>query len=1360
MGFCFVIPAVYSDLLNSNGNNYFVKRVYDAKDLTDLLKAARTSFAATGPFYIFDHFDTFYSLRERAKQDRDVSLPLLIKAIDLLFNTIDKMGQMLTTFLQRNEEAERNSYLNLLKMVLFIKIELIEAIDKKVMQPDSPGSKKTNKKGSYGNEMHFEWDDKRYRSITQIYNVLQLPIENLWHTSIPEESFVNTCCELGYRTLETQWIKQKRVESTVFQIFGTAIKRYNHALTFPVRILQILRLHDMATVPIANGICLLNDDFGISTISAVLLKDLVETLQQVNGDVQISKHFSNFLTELGSVGSKLLVPHLSKLAEDLLNVESHVVRICVLQLMGDVVTVEMASEELSEELKESRDEYLEDLLNHVMDVSAHVRSKVLQIFTHMKSENAVPLAWHQRIFQAAADRLEDRTNTVRKSAVLLIKAFLETNPFSSKLSQQELKEKYDKETEKFLELREKMVEMSKKRTDIEDGWDELSLILMPIIEEVLSQGTQVEYSDQNIENHVQRVNDFINEKKYREAICLLKIADAKAGNASERMELPFEQQCGYYLALINSYLFLPIDDFTQAYTLQDQVMKFLEDTLAFTNTVAHVLPKIQTFLFSKTQSDVFEAIDFFTTAYLFGIENTEAGMMKMLALVWSGETEKKEAVAKAFNRVLFVTDQQGRAHSVKVVDNLCAFLSKIDAGQVEAFSVLMKEWIDMGQIDAAIITVLFERFTKKLENTTESQAQLCLLILVMASSGKSQIAKSNVDTIQMIGFGERGLRDPRYYSACLKFLMNTIEENSSKYYKRHDMDHAMITEATDVFKKIFFFPKVDNFDDVGSSFFKFIYKMSQQPDSVSQGILMDLSQKVLQISDKIKSTDAESQNNAALRVPIFILTRIIFCYGLVVMNEVSFLDIDVYNNMKYRQELMEEKKSQNNKNKSKRSSNLNTSARDALKRLSDSAAEPQQEPDEMLIGASAEDSIAELITSVCEDELLYSTHGMLKKFVPVIIEILKHPGKYTDNELQQAACLSMIRFMSASSKFCSANLQFLMNILIQTKNIKVKCNIIIGLSDFTFRFPNVIAPWINQFYSTLNEENDELRLTAVKVLSYLILHEMIRVKGQISALAMCIVDPNDEIRNSTQQFFREIAHKSNILYNVLPDIISRLSDPNSDVEEEKYRVIMKYIIGLINKDKQVESLVEKLCLRFKVTKEERQWRDIGYCLSLLSYTEKTIKKLIENIPCFKDKVQIDEVYECFKSIISNTLKFARPEVKAITTEFQKRLEDCLAVNDGERQGSIDDDEREAMPPPKTIPGRRGKKVPPKKKSTNTADADSDEDDDSTPRRGRAAVRRGVKPSSQNKAQVASDSDEDDEDDENERPRKRNRRNRK
>lgn len=134
-------------------------------------------------------------------------------------------------------------------------------------------------------------------------------------------------------------------------------------------------------------------------------------------------------------------------------------------------------------------------------------------------------------------------------------------------------------------------------------------------------------------------------------------------------------------------------------------------------------------------------------------------------------------------------------------------------------------------------------------------------------------------------------------------------------------------------------------------------------------------------------------------------------------------------------------------------------------------------------------------------------------------------------------------------------------------------------------------------------------------------------------------------------FFKEIAHKSNILYNVLPDIISRLSDPRWKLEEGKYQTIMKYIFGLISKDRQIEGLIDKLCYRFKVTEQERQWRDIAYCLSLLSYNEKTIKKLTDNIVTFKDKVQVQEIYDFFRIIITDTSKLAKPELKVSAKNF-------------------------------------------------------------------------------------------------------------
>lgn len=509
-------------------------------------------------------------------------------------------------------------------------------------------------------------------------------------------------------------------------------------------------------------------------------------------------------------------------------------------------------------------------------------------------------------------------------------------------------------------------------------------------------------------------------------------------------------------------------------------------------------------------------------------------------------------------------------------------------------------------------------------------------------------------------------------------------------------------KVIDIFIKMFFNSKIESFDEIGTKTFDYIYKIVNTPDIVSQTILIKIYEKLHSLETQLKEQDeirrfsqedvipgatqedqirpsqvttgSQQGRHVTVTLPTFLVARYVLIIGYVAMREMIYLDIDVYGNLKYRQELKDELKNQKKKTAalSKNSSirktmNMNVSASSAIKRWSGPGGKEheQLEEEELLSGATAEDAAAELINAICEQEMLGSVQNLLGRFTPMIVEICRHPNKHRDETLQKSAVLTMIRMMSVSSKFCENHMSFLMNILQYTKHNPIKCNIMIGLSDLTFRFPNVIEPWTSYMYATLHEKNIELRLTAVKMLSNLILHEMIRVKGQISDLAMCIVDPAPEIRTITEQFFKEIANKSNILYNVLPDIISRLSDPTLNLEEEKYHIIMQHIIGLINKDKQIESLVEKLCLRFRVTTEQRQWRDIAFCLSLLSYNEKTIRKLSDNIGCFKDKIQYDEILGSFKTIISNTNKLAKPELKTAVAEFENRLEECLAIREGD-----------------------------------------------------------------------------------------------
>lgn len=206
------------------------------------------------------------------------------------------------------------------------------------------------------------------------------------------------------------------------------------------------------------------------------------------------------------------------------------------------------------------------------------------------------------------------------------------------------------------------------------------------------------------------------------------------------------------------------------------------------------------------------------------------------------------------------------------------------------------------------------------------------------------MATANIDVFTTVLFGDRSRNDPRIFASCLQVLMNLApKKETTKYYKRYDPTHPLIAKTLETFHKMFFFPKLTNFDDIAIRTFDFIYCMCQSPDTLCQNFMLELCQKLTEISRKFNST--QDDPNEGLTLPTHIWSRIIFVFGYLALKEMIFLDYDVYNNIKYRQELMEEKKHQNKKNSKRKTaiSNMNMSASSALKRLSGSAAEPQQE---------------------------------------------------------------------------------------------------------------------------------------------------------------------------------------------------------------------------------------------------------------------------------------------------------------------------------------------------------------------------------------------------------------------------------
>lgn len=463
-------------------------------------------------------------------------------------------------------------------------------------------------------------------------------------------------------------------------------------------------------------------------------------------------------------------------------------------------------------------------------------------------------------------------------------------------------------------------------------------------------------------------------------------------------------------------------------------------------------------------------------------------------------------------------------------------------------------------------------------------------------SVKPTVAHSNTKLINDIINSRRILEDPSIFVGCLQLLINgvqpiAVDDKANKnmgYYKRID-DKEMFDGIINNFKRFFFYPKLPEFESIASKTINFLYKLCAAPDLHLQDVVHDICKKLQEISQKrnqrmmeTDKSDAASSQSTEWSIPKYLLPRLIFIFGYIATKELVYLQDDVFNNIKFREGLNKQKKN------GKQTPNLNGTLDRSLKRLANASANASvgdpNDLDSTYMGAIAEDHLGDMINNICENQLIGSADGILHHIVPILTEILSHPAKYPDDYIQRAAVLALIRFMTVSGALCASQIAFLLNILRKTKSASMKCNIIIGLADLTSRYPNTIEPWQSNFFVLLLEVDDNVRLTALKMLSYVILQAIVRVTGQVSEMATCIVDPNLEISDSAKLFFRSlIGCKELEYYKVMPDIVSRLSSNESPMLEDKFRGVMKYLFELSHKDRPTENLVEKLCSRFRHT---------------------------------------------------------------------------------------------------------------------------------------------------------------------------------
>lgn len=77
----------------------------------------------------------------------------------------------------------------------------------------------------------------------------------------------------------------------------------------------------------------------------------------------------------------------------------------------------------------------------------------------------------------------------------------------------------------------------------------------------------------------------------------------------------------------------------------------------------------------------------------------------------------------------------------------------------------------------------------------------------------------------------------------------------------------------------------------------------------------------------------------------------------------------------------------------------------------------------------------------------------------------------------------------------------------------------------------------------------------------------------------------------------------------------------------------------------MENLVDRFCIKIPLSKNEQEIRNIIYCLTLIQYNDKALKKLSENFIVYKPNLQDCEVFGFFKQITNTYIKSQKNEIK-------------------------------------------------------------------------------------------------------------------
>jgi condensin complex subunit 1 len=697
-----------------------------------------------------------------------------------------------------------------------------------------------------------------------------------------------------------------------------------------------------------------------------------------------------------------------------------------------------------------------------------------------------------------------------------------------------------------------------------------------------------------------------------------------------------------------------------------EALKFAQSALEFIDQFECASTALHSMLLSSNTSDVTEALRFFVRARHFKLPCAVTGMRQALSLMWSNEQNIKDEVLKAFVDVFIALPGSGGSETLpnkQIAYNLLVLAEHATVSELasieEAIGLLVKD----ERIPADVFSILWSATSKGSSRPTaihvlsmaasadrsivDSKSRLKLLLDV--ALGDYTEEHKDWKTARAASFALQRCERAQVNSSCAKYLV--LERIMEQLCAVARGDWCVDSNERDTLEWF----------SAAEQAVSALFVICPEPEVACAEIIRGMHMQTL--------GGSEDDKCSPLR-----LARFFHVLGHIALKLLVYTE--ALSGSVRRANAKKSLKKQEEADKVK----ANTGDGDQIEAELGMAAEVEAENERK-------------VTEIAEKEIV--GRGLISMFAPLLVRVVSNEGgRFKSEVLLQTSTLALCKFMCVSSSFCEKHLPVLFTALANApdRDTTMRANTVVALGDLAFRFPNEVEPYTPRLYACLRDNSTKVRRHTLMVLTHLILNDMVKVKGQVCEIALCLRDKDQRMRDMSRLLFHELSKRSNNpVYNLLPDIISQLSQVS--ISKEDFRSILSFLLGYIKKEKQNEMLIDKLCQRFPKCTSISQKADIAFCIGQLKVNERSIKCLSENFKLYKDALFDEEVKKSFSSIVSKAKKSAKPELKQTIEEWETKLSEQAELA-GENELAGDKASKA-----KTRASKRSKKQPKKRLET-------------------------------------------------------------